>query len=99
MKVKFHAMETLALEGNEWSASFSSCFIGVKKFLVLCKIGGRVDPGAGLDMVAMKRKFLPLQEQNPSHSAHLFSIQKPLNIFLIEFCKPLLDFSILYGIH
>jgi len=68
VEVKFHVFLTLALGGGEQSASCPSYFT-----LGTHLTGGWVDPRAGLDTVAKRRKHLPLSGIEPQLSSPQFS--------------------------
>jgi len=57
MQVQLHGFLTLALDGDEWSASLSGRSTPSEKAAVTHWLGGWAGPGAGLDAVAKRKKF------------------------------------------
>jgi hypothetical protein len=70
MEVQLHAFLTLALNGGEWSASFTSHITTRERTLGTYWVGGWVDPRAGLDKVAKRKTPYPCQELKHGHPAH-----------------------------
>jgi hypothetical protein len=64
------AFLTLALEGNEWSASRPSRFTSGEKAIGTYWMGDWEGPIAGLDAVAKRKNPCPRPESNPGRPAH-----------------------------
>jgi hypothetical protein len=69
MEVYLHSFLTLALDGDEWSASRPCRFTPGVGAPGTHWIGGWVDPRGGLDAVAKRKKShqCPCRELNPDH--------------------------------
>jgi len=63
VEVQLHAFSTSALDGGEWSASFSSCFTPRESNSGTHWIEGWVGPRFNLKAVV--KRSLPLLEMNP----------------------------------
>jgi hypothetical protein len=67
---------TLALDGDEWSASCSGCFTPGERAPVTHWLGGWVGPTAGLDAVELRKISCLCRESNPGRPARSPSLYR-----------------------